>query len=337
LLLDPKQNGGLGPQAPAGSGQSPGLPCTFVVHADWSVRAKKRWMCVAQPQADGWRIDLPEPVGEPETLLARLRVRAGGGAAAFGIDCPLGVPRAFACQHPEYAGFVDFLRAMAERPGFFQVADELGEVSLRAPFYPGRGVAGMTRLGHAKALGLADARALCRACDRATAERPAGAPVFWTLGANQSGKAALSAWRDMLIPALHSATPPRLWPFDGPFLSLLTPGAVAIAETYPAEAMRHLSLRVAGSKRRQGDRAAYAADIMGAARRLGATVTPDLAAGLGDGFGGADNAEDRFDCMLGVMCVLGVVTGARPDTAPDDVWIRTWEGWVLGQTALPAA
>ena len=30
-----------------------------------------------------------------------------------------------------------------------------------------------------------------------------------------------------------------------------------------------------------------------------------------------------------------VLTGRRPDTAPEDPDIRRWEGWVLGQTALP--
>jgi hypothetical protein len=29
------------------------------------------------------------------------------------------------------------------------------------------------------------------------------------------------------------------------------------------------------------------------------------------------------------------LAGNRPDTAPADPWIRRWEGWVLGQTALP--
>ena len=61
-------------------------------------------------------------------------------------------------------------------------------------------MAGMTRAAHATALGWHGAAALSRACDRATAERPAGAPLFWTLGANQSGKAAIAAWRDMLLP-----------------------------------------------------------------------------------------------------------------------------------------
>ena len=45
--------------------------------------------------------------------------------------------------------------------------------------------------------------------------------------------------------------------------------------------------------------------------------------------------EDRFDCLLGVLCVINVLAGHRPDSTPDDPWLTTWEGWVLGQTALP--
>jgi hypothetical protein len=57
---------------------------------------------------------------------------------------------------------------------------------------------------------------------------------------------------------------------------------------------------------------------------------------MSDGFGSDAAGEDRFDCVLGVLCVLNVLAGNRPDTAPRDWWIRHWEGWVLGQTALPA-
>jgi hypothetical protein len=99
--------------------------------------------------------------------------------------------------------------------------------------------------------------------------------------------------------------------------------------------MRHLALRITGSKRRQPDRAAYAPALLTAAARLSAVATPDLHVALRDGFGRAADGEDRFDSLLGLLCVLGVLTGARPDTAPPDPWITTWEGWVLGQTALP--
>ena len=40
--------------------------------------------------------------------------------------------------------------------------------------------------------------------------------------------------------------------------------------------------------------------------------------------------------MLGVLCVLNVLAGNGPDSAAADPWILRWEGWVLGQTALPA-
>jgi hypothetical protein len=291
-------------------------------------------MCVAAPGEHGWVLDAPELAGDVATLLARLRARAAGAAVALGIDCPIGVPRGYAAGLTA-SDFPSFLRGLTVESGFFTVAATLDAVSPLAPFYPAHGVRGMTRLAHAQALGLADAAALCRACDQATAERPAGAPVFWTLGANQSGKAAIAAWRDLLIPALHGPSPPRLWPFEGPFRGLLAPGAVAIAETYPAEAMRHLGLKPTGSKRRQADRAAYAPAITAALPRLSAAAAPSLVAALNDGFGASAAGEDQFDSVLGVLCVLGVLTGQRPDATPDDPQLTKWEGWVLGQTAQP--
>ena len=292
-------------------------------------------MAVAQRDGAGWRVAAPRPVGDVTRFLARLRMEAAGGAVALGIDMPLGVPRAYAAARPE-ADFPAFLRGLAARSGFFDVCGALTELGPERPFYPARGVAGITRAAHAAALGFADAAALSRCCDRATAERPAGAPVFWTLGANQSGKAAIAGWRDMLLPALAAGEDVRLWPFAGPFRSLLAPGAVAVAETYPAEALRHLGIRLAGSKRRQSDRAAVGAGLLAAMTGLGARPDAALADAAADGFGADAAGEDRFDCVLGLLCLLNVLAGNRPDTAPGDPWIGRWEGWVLGQTALPA-
>ncbi len=291
-------------------------------------------MTVIEPGPAGWNVCAAEPVGAPGTLFARLRARAQGGPVAFGIDCPLGLPRAYAARHVPAADFPAFLRALPAAAALFDVAARLDEVSPARPFYPARGVAGMTRLSHAAALGLPDAAALGRACDRATAERPAGAPVFWTLGANQSGKAAIAAWRELICPALAALQPPLLWPFEGAFTSLLQPGRVAVAETYPAEAMRHLGITLRGSKRRQADRAGCVPALRAAMERLGATADAAVLAGA---FGADQAGEDRMDSLLGALCVLGVVIGRRPGTAPDDPWIQRWEGWVLGQTALPLA
>ncbi len=306
----------------------------LVAHADWSVAPAKRWMAVARPGRGGWRIGAPVPVGEVATLLDRLRAAAAGRPVALGVDFPLGLPRAYAGIRTE-VDFPAFLAGLAARPAFFDVCATLTEVGPERPFYPARGVRGMTRAAHAAALGLGGPSALSRACDRATVLRPAGAPLFWTLGANQTGKAAIAAWRDLLLPALAAPAPPLLWPFAGPFRDLLAPGAVAIAETYPAEALRLLGLRLAGSKRRQADRAALAGPLSAALALARATPAPALAAAIAVGFGADAAGEDRFDCVLGVLAVLAVIDGRLPDTAPADPWIARWEGWVLGQTALP--
>jgi hypothetical protein len=306
----------------------------IVAHADWSIDPRKRWVAVARREHSEWRLAAPVLVGPVATFLTRLRTAARGGAVALGVDLPLGLPRAYAAGLPE-RDFLHFLATTATRPDFFRVCATLAEVGPGRPFYPARGVAGMTRAAHAAALGLDGAAALSRACDRATAERPAGAPLFWTLGANQSGKAAIAAWQEMLLPALMAGEDVRLWPFAGAFRTLLAPGAVALAETYPAEALRHLGIRLKGSKRRQADRAAVADGLLSAMAAQHAVPDPELEQAAVAGFGADAAGEDRFDCILGVLCVLNVLAGNRPDTAPTDPWIMGWEGWVLGQTALP--
>ena len=275
----------------------------------------------------------PRPVGDPALFLDALRREAEGGPVALGVDLPLGVPRAYAAGRPE-SGFPAFLETVRSWPDFFNVCENLDEIRHERPFYPARGIKGMTRASHAAALGFDGPAGLSRACDRATAERPPGAPLFWTLGANQSGKAAIAAWRDMLLPALALGRV-RLWPFEGPFRSLLAPGAVAIAETYPAEALRHLDIRLRGSKRRQTDRTSVAGALLDAMIRLSVTPGPAAIDAVMDGFGADPAGEDRFDCVLGVLCAINVLAGNRPDTTPDDPWLTSWEGWVLGQTALP--
>jgi hypothetical protein len=293
-------------------------------------------MTLARRNGVGWRVASPVPVGEVATLFCRLRAMAGAGAVVLGADLPLGLPRGYAQRQTCHENFPAFLRALADSPTFFLVCQTLAEVSPSRPFYPARGLRGMTRAGHAAALGLGDASGLNRLCDHATTERPAGAPLFWTLGANQSGKAAIAAWRDLLLPAFAGPDPPLLWPFDGDLFDLIVPGRIVMAETYPAEALRHLGLRLPGSKRRQSDRATLAGGLRLALDHLDAVADPALLATLADGFGADAAGEDRFDSLLGLLCVLNVLNGHRPDGIPPDPWLRTWEGWVLGQTALPA-
>lgn len=310
------------------------LDPSLAAHADWSIDPRKQWISVARRTTTGWSLAAPCPVGNVSTLLARLLEQGASGGVALGADLPIGLPRAYAATRPE-PDFPRFLRVVGTLPDFFSVCATLDDVRPDRPFYPARGIAGMTRLSHAQALGFGDASDLSRACDRATAERPAGAPLFWTLGANQSGKAAIAAWRHLILPALTAGAPLRLWPFEGPFRSLLSPGTVALAETYPAEALRHLGIRLRGSKRRHADRCATAGVLLTAMDQLSATPDDAMRAAIMEGFGTDASGEDRFDSVLGMLCVLNVLAGNRPDSAPTDPWIHRWEGWVLGQTALP--
>ncbi len=250
----------------------------------------------------------------------------------LGVDFPLGLPREYVRRHLDVEkDFPSFLKSLAQRPGFFEVAATLDEVGADRPFYPRRGIKGMTRLSHAQALGFTAAESLSRSCDRATVHRPAGAPLFWTLGANQAGKAAISAWRDLLLPAFQTNHLLSIWPFAGPLHSLVIPGSIVIAETYPADALRQIGLRPIGSKRRQSDRLALVPGIKAAMLGLHSTADTELAALMDCGFGSDTAGEDRMDCLVGVLCVLMVLAGERPDHPPPDPWLTRWEGWVLGQ------
>lgn len=306
----------------------------IAAHADWSIDPRKRWVSIARRRGGQWRAEAPRPVGDPAGLVAGLL--AEGVPLALGLDLPLGLPRGFAAGRPE-RDFCHFLRGLHASPDFFLVSPTLETVSPERPFYPARGLKGMTRLAHAQALGLPDAAGLCRLCDLATAERPAGAPVFWTLGANQSGKAAIAAWRDWLAPALAVGARLRFWPFQGGLLELLEPGHAVLAEVYPAEAMRHLGIVLPGSKRDHEARRATGPSLLLAMARRGMRPSRVLEQVVLGGCGTDAAGEDRFDSLLGLLCLIGVLDGARPDFVPEDPWVRRWEGWVLGQTALPAA
>lgn len=312
----------------------------LAVHADWSVSSRKRWMTRGR-RADGvWRVEAPEPVGDAATLLARLRDEAAGAAVAFGGDFPLGLPRAYAAL----AGIADFagwLRGLDGTEPFFTVCDRLHEAGINRPFYPRGRTEGEKPLeALAARLGLDKAR-LRRAVDwpvysvdaaGAVWRRPGGAPLFWTLGANQCGKGALDAWKTCLLPAFRAGLDLALWPYDGGFRELLRRGRIVAAETYPAEAMFQLRLKLSGSKRSQEARRALASALFERMRGLDAVPTSALAATIVDGFGDRPDGEDRMDSLLGLLCVIRVCDGA-PDGVPDDPAVRSVEGWVLGQDA----
>ena len=113
--------------------------------------------------------------------------------------------------------------------------------------------------------------------------------MFWTLGGNQVGKAAISGWRELLAPARRAGMDVAIWPFDGSLAALLRTHRFVVAETYPGEVYEHLGLRPAlrsrGGKRRQAARAACAGLLLAWAERGEVTLAPALADDIKAGFG----------------------------------------------------
>jgi hypothetical protein len=255
-----------------------------------------------------------------------------------GFDFPIGLPLAYARR-----ACVREFRALLPTLGepFFDVAERPEEISVLRPFYPAR-PGGAAQAHLVEGLGVASIDELLRVCERATPTRRAAAPLFWTLGAQQVGKAAITGWRDVLIPALRSAIDVALWPFDGSLEELGAAGRIVVAETYPAEYYGHLGLDLATpaeggarGKRVQAVRAAQAARLVEFAKELSLELAPELRAQIDDGFGSRPGAEDRFDATVGVLGVLNVVLGRRAAGEPADPELRRIEGWILGQ-APPA-
>ena len=203
----------------------------IVFHFDWSKHPAKRWSASAKRDGGRWLIDGPWHVSAAP--LDELSSTARTASVLAGFDFPIGVPQAWAAK----AGIVefrDFLAALAADKGwsdFFRVTDEAGQISIRRPFYPHQ-PKGSRQRHLLDALGLSKAD-LFRVCEHKTDTRRAACPLFWLVGANQVGRAALSGWREILIPALGSDV--RLWPFDTDLSDVQKPGLI-ITETYPADA-----------------------------------------------------------------------------------------------------
>jgi len=162
--------------------------------------------------------------------------------------------------------------------------------------------------------------------------RRAACPLFWTLGGNQVGKAAIAGWHEVLIPAVGRGTI-AIWPFDGELDDLLAPGAVVVAETYSAEAYRQLRLELRGSKRSQSTRRAQEPRLLDWAHERDVLLTEDLRRQIASGFGDSPAGEDAFDAVAGLLGMLEVVLGHRASGEPHDDEVRDVEGSILGLQA----
>lgn len=308
------------------------MSVTVIAHCDWSIEAKKRWMCVAVRQGETWVLSAPEPVGDTRNLTHRLRRGSGADAAVLmGFDFPIGLPAAYASALG-VPDFRSFLRSLGDArfARWFDVAGHRSEISIDRPFYPMR--PGGTQRQHLfDALGLT-AKDLLRRCERATPDRGDACMLFWTLGGNQVGKAALAGWREIILPNLEKLS---LWPFDGPMHDLMRPGATVVAETYPGDVYGQLGIprRPVWSKRQQDGRRSVAGHLVRWLENRPHVDGSQLQSLISDGFGNGKDGEDRFDATVGLLGMIDVVDGRRGEGLPEADDVKTWEGWILGQQA----
>ncbi|MFL4993649.1 MAG: hypothetical protein ACJ8DV_20520, partial [Microvirga sp.] len=162
-------------------------------------------------------------------------------------------------------------------------------------------------------LGVASFEDLLRICERKTPERQAACSLFWTLGGNQVGRAAISGWRDVIRPAMERGA--ALWPFDGSLAELAAREDVVLAETYPAEAYRmfNAGFRREESKRRRSDRASKASAILDWATNHSVHLSDAAEAAVRDGFGAKPHNRGHWNGRCGNL--TGPI-GRRGQRAP---------------------
>jgi hypothetical protein len=312
----------------------------LVAHADWSTSPGKRWLAQARLVAgEYYQASAPEPVGEPGGLLNKLRAQTRDGCATLvGFDFPIGLPLVYARQ----AGIEDFLSVLPQLGSnhwsrFYDPASSPSEIGIYRPFYPSR--PGNALQQHIiEGLGVSSIDDLRRQCERAHTNRRAACPLFWTLGAQQVGKAAISGWKEVIVGQNGIPSHVSIWPFSGTLVELLGAGNLVVAECYPAEFYDHLGVRFSAhrrgeksGKRAQRDRIANAETLLNWADAVGVALMPELAAEIRDGFGASPNGEDRFDAVVGLFGMINVVLGRRPAGELENEAIRKIEGWILGQ------
>ena len=306
----------------------------IVAHADWSTMPGKRWMVKARLHQGVYRIDPPAMVRAPETLVEVCVAEADGRSAVIGFDFAIGLPRCYARR----AGIADFRAALPsfgkgrwER--FYDLAEKPNEIGFGRPFYPAR--PGGTKQQHlVDGLGVESMTDLLRECELEGDNRNRACSLFWTLGGNQVGRAAVAGWRHVLVPAIERmGSEVGLWPFDGALSGLIAARSCVLAETYPADACVQLGLPAPGrgwSKRKQPDRRKMGHSLLEWADDKPIDMS-GMRTVVDDGFGSSAVGEDQFDAWVGVLGMLAVVLGLQPEGAPRDEEGRCVEGWIFGQ------
>lgn len=304
---------------------------TLVYHADWSSSAEKRWCAKATLGADGrYTASEPTPVGDLTLLIENLKADAGTSGTVFaGFDFPVGIPAHYA-ERAGISKFRDFLKLLGTGvwKDFYSVCDTSEQLSVHRPFYPNQSLAGYRQQHLLDAHEAETMLDLFRVCERGGNGQRQACSLFWTLGANAVGKAALKGWEHVLVPALGDDSV-RLWPFDGKLESLFEPGNTVIVETYPAECYGWFPGDPLASKTNLESRKSFGKNLVDWAQESDVMVEPRLKAAIEAGF--PNGEDDAFDAAVGLLGMLQVCLGERDSGEPEDEEIRNVEGWILGR------
>ena len=310
---------------------------SLISHADWSKSPGKRWVAIATLQANHrWLVNELSNVSDPSNLFLYLKSHLlNPGCIMAGFDFPIGIPYSYA----DKAGITEFLTALTlfghnEWDQFYIPAELPSQISIKRPFYPN--IPGNSRRQYLEnGLGIPFNR-LFRLCENAHENRRAACPLFWTLGGQQVGKAAISAWESLLAPSLADPMLQlKIWPFSGSLKDVCKAGNIVILETYPSEFYGHLGLSfytpIRRSKRRQIDRKALAPKLISWARDHNLELDPVIIGLIMDGFGNDLSGEDRFDALVGLYGMINIILGSHTTGEPVSPQITKLEGWIFGQ------
>jgi hypothetical protein len=331
---------------------------SMIIHCDWSVDPNKQCLVVAQRSATGfYEVRGPQSVGGMTSkkgnkqshsplldLIAESSSTAAGNAGGLwlGFDFPIGVPSGWA-EKAGFRNFRDVLKRLSnDSAKMFEPCTTFNDASADRPFVEnlrGEGIQAKwaCRIGFPmqdrKLVGLK------RVC-----EVEGGQSLFWLVGANQVGKAALNGWRNILLPLLGignengpgnlpEPSAIKLYPHDlAPnFAFQSDANSVVIFETYPAIAWKMLCKRETYRKTSTSDRKSIGSRIIEWADQLNASLVDGLRAEIESGFD-CKNGDDRMDALIGALHMIEVAQSGQLSTPTTGVNLRL-EGWILGRDA----
>jgi hypothetical protein len=95
--------------------------------------------------------------------------------------------------------------------------------------------------------------------------------------------------------------------------------------------MFNATFRSGESKRRRSDRASKAPAILAWAASHSVRLSDEAEGAVRDGFGEAALGEDAFDALAGLLKMIEIADGRRPEATVGLEPALTWEGWILGR------